>query len=142
MIWLPAVRLVVAFASLLARTNLRCRVSWLLTLLCYTKQAQASTQQNRPHDSATCVHAMCFSFPWGRVSVVQNRPSRPAKLASCLYCSFCRLAFCTPASLNAPCYKTALLFSHCVAPVLVSIFWRLHVNSVQASQQSAIHLSP
>ena len=61
--------------------------------------------RNKTRPTALRRVVMCLSFPRGRVSVVQNKPSRPTKPASYLHCSFCRLAFCTPASLIAPCYK-------------------------------------
>ena len=60
---------------------------------------------------------MCFSFPWGRVSVVQNRPSRPAKLASCFSLLILPSRILHASQPKCPMRQTALLFSHCVAPV-------------------------
>ena len=74
---------------------------------------RAARQDPRPFDGA---HVMCFSLPWGRVSVVQkNRPSRPAK-ASYLHCSLPARILHTSQPKMPPCYITALLFSHCMAP--------------------------
>ena len=122
------------FASRLCRTNLRCRVSWLLTLLCYTGRAQASTQQDKTHGSSTCCHVPQLPSGTGFC-----RPKQT--VSACKTCILLALLILPTRILhasqpNCPMLQTALLFSHCVVSVLASIFRLLAKSTYCMSIQS------